>query len=100
MRTLASDYEIVLTLKRIGSFFVATCVSFRRLANLKDYSPQEEEAFLEEYRQVSKANVGSVGFEDYPLWENRSEQTQKEIRKTKIVEFLRYTRTKLSINCS
>ena len=95
MRTPESDYRIVNELRHLDPFSVATCLSLRSIARSENYSPLEVSELLEEYRQVSKANVGSVGFEDYPLWESRSEQTQEKIRKTKIVEFLRHIERKM-----
>jgi hypothetical protein len=100
MRTLKSDFEIIYAFRYAGSFSSGTCLILKIFSKLKGYSSSESSALLEEYRQISRANIDSLGFEDYPDWENLSRQTQEEIREIKIVEFLRYVQRKLSLNCS
>lgn len=94
MRTPESDCRIVNKLRRIGPFSVGTCKSLTSLARSKNYSPLESSEFLEEYRQVSKANVDELGFEDYPDWSDLSIHDQMQIRRKKLIEFLIYLSNK------
>lgn len=94
MRTKDSDCQIIWTMILTANLEEPVCLLLSRYCQLRGYRTYETIELKRDFQCVSKANITTEGYTDYPDWPSLPQAMKRTIRLNRLENFLKVLRSR------